>query len=415
MPRLLVIFPPSIIFPKQARFYMSILKSSLLMLGLTLLQSTLWATGITFSHGSWQEILDLAKSEQKLIFVDAYTEWCGPCKMMARNTFPDERVGEYFNQHFVNYKFDMEKGEGPAFAQKYGVNAYPTLLFIDHTGKVVHKTMGYQAPSGLLQEAQKATKPNRNENLLELQVEGGTENPEVLYQYATLLKKQEKNYSEVAARYFATQREKDLDEEQNWQAIEAFTDDLQSREFAYLLKKQKRFMRRYGVQPVADKIYTVLKRNVIKAGLTHDRDLLEEALEIARKDIKDDGQVASRLRMVYAEAAKDWKDYAFKTIYHFDNFIITSALELDNAARNFLRHVDNPDQLANAAEWCRQATAIDNSYRTNATYALVLGKLGREAEAKRQAYQALQLLPANETDQGEEIKALLRDLGEPVE
>jgi thiol-disulfide isomerase/thioredoxin len=394
---------------------MSILKSTFSLLGLTLLQSALFATGITFSHGSWQEILDLARQEQKLIFVDAYTEWCGPCKMMARNTFPDEKVGEYFNQHFVNYKFDMEKGEGPEFAQKYSVNAYPTLLFIDHTGKVIHRAVGYQAPTGLLREAQQATKPDRNENLLQLQVEGGTQNPEVLYQYAMLLREQQKDYSEVAARYFATQREKDLDEEQNWKAIEALTSDLESREFAYLVKKQKRFMRRYGVQSVADKIYGVLKRNVIKAGLTNDRDLLEKALQIARQEIKDDGQVASRLRMVYAEAAKDWKDYAFKTIYHFDNFVITSALELDNAARNFLRHIDNPDQLARAAEWCRQATALDNSYRTNATYALVLAKLGREAEAKRQAYQALPLLPAAEAEKGEEIRNLLRELGEPVE
>ncbi len=394
---------------------MSILKSTFSLLGLTLLQSALFATGITFSHGSWQEILDLARQEQKLIFVDAYTEWCGPCKMMARNTFPDEKVGEYFNQHFVNYKFDMEKGEGPEFAQKYGVNAYPTLLFIDHTGKVIHRAVGYQAPTGLLREAQQATKPDRNENLLQLQVEGGTQNPEVLYQYAMLLREQQKDYSEVAARYFATQREKDLDEEQNWKAIEALTSDLESREFAYLVKKQKRFMRRYGVQSVADKMYGVLKRNVIKAGLTNDRDLLEKALQIARQEIKDDGQVASRLRMVYAEAAKDWKDYAFKTIYHFDNFVITSALELDNAARNFLRHIDNPDQLARAAEWCRQATALDNSYRTNATYALVLAKLGREAEAKRQAYQALPLLPAAEAEKGEEIRNLLRELGEPVE
>lgn len=393
---------------------MSFVKSSLGLL-LCSLSLAVSAAGIEFSHGSWQEILDLAREEQKLIFVDAYTEWCGPCKMMARNTFPDEEVGAYFNQHFINYKFDMEKGEGPNFAAKYGVNAYPTLLFIDPTGEVVHQAMGYKAPAGLLQEAQQATKPDRNENLLKLQVEAGTEKPEVLLAYAKLLKAESRNYSPVADRYFATQDERDLDEAVNWQAIEAFTTDLHSREFQYLLRKQKRFMRRYGVRPVAEKLYGVLKQNVIKAGLTHDRELLEDALEIARDDIKDDGQTASRLRMVYAEAAKDWKDYAFKTIYHFDNFLITSALELDNAARNFLRHIDNPDHLAKAAEWCRQAVAIDNSYRTNATSALVLHKLGRQEEARRQAYKALQLADPTDPDEGEEIKALLRKMGEQVD
>jgi thioredoxin-related protein len=386
-----------------------------LVLLLSSLTLTLPAAGITFSHGSWQEILDLARAEQKLVFVDAYTEWCGPCKMMSRNTFPDEQVGAFFNEHFISYKFDMEKGEGPTFGARYQVTGYPTLLFIDHTGKVVHRAMGYLSPTGLMREAQQAAKPEHNENLLQLQVEQGTQNPDVLYQYAKLLQAENRDYTTIANRYFATQSEKDLDEERNWEAIEAFTTDLHSREYSYLLDKQKRFIRRYGLQPVVDKLYGVLKQNVIKAGLTNNRDLLEEALEIAREDIQDDGQTASRLRMVYAEAAKDWKDYAFKAIYHFDRFVITSALELDNAARHLVRHVDNPDQLSQATDWSRQAIAIDNTYRPNATYALLLAKLGQDEAARKQAYRALQLVPPSEPAQGDEIKTLLRQLGEQVE
>ncbi|HMZ23915.1 MAG TPA: DUF255 domain-containing protein, partial [Saprospiraceae bacterium] len=69
--------------------------------------------GMTFETGNWASILKKAKKEKKLIYLDAYTSWCGPCKMMKKNVFPDAAVGEYFNANFVNAQIDMEKGEGP--------------------------------------------------------------------------------------------------------------------------------------------------------------------------------------------------------------------------------------------------------------------------------------------------------------
>jgi len=98
--------------------------------------------GMEFFHGTWAEALAESKSTGKLIFVDAYTTWCGPCKWMARSVFPDSKVGTVFNNNFINYKFDMEKGEGPAFSKKYHVDAYPSLYFIDSKGKVVQKEVG---------------------------------------------------------------------------------------------------------------------------------------------------------------------------------------------------------------------------------------------------------------------------------
>ncbi|MFN4256425.1 MAG: thioredoxin family protein, partial [Saprospiraceae bacterium] len=77
------------------------------------LPTLLAAQGMNFEHGTWAEVLAKAKAENKPIFMDAYTVWCGPCKMMSNQTFPDAKVAELFNARFVNVKVDMEKGEGP--------------------------------------------------------------------------------------------------------------------------------------------------------------------------------------------------------------------------------------------------------------------------------------------------------------
>lgn len=112
--------------------------------------------GIQFFQGTWKEALALAAKENKPLFVDAYTAWCGPCKYMAAHVFTIDSVGEYYNKNFINYKIDMEKGEGPAFAAEYRVTAYPTLLYINSKGKVIHRVLGLRQPDQLIQEGKRA-------------------------------------------------------------------------------------------------------------------------------------------------------------------------------------------------------------------------------------------------------------------
>jgi thiol:disulfide interchange protein len=109
------------------------------------------STGIKFFHGTFDEAIAKAKKENKVIFVDAYAVWCGPCKIMAARTFTNAEVGNFHNSKFINLKIDMEKGEGRTLSRKWGITAYPTLLYFDGDGNMVHKTMGYHQPDQLLQ------------------------------------------------------------------------------------------------------------------------------------------------------------------------------------------------------------------------------------------------------------------------
>lgn len=106
---------------------------------------------ITFENGSWESILQQAKAQGKLIFLDAQTEWCRPCRMMERDVFTLDRVADFYNDNFINVSMDMEKGDGPALAKKHGIRAYPTYLFIDGDGNVVHRDEGYKQPDVFLE------------------------------------------------------------------------------------------------------------------------------------------------------------------------------------------------------------------------------------------------------------------------
>lgn len=113
------------------------------------------AEGIQFHKGTWEEALTQAKEENKLIFLDIYASWCGPCKQLKKNTFSNSEVGEYYNNNFVSVAFDGEKGEGAVLAQKYRISAYPSLLFIDGNGNIIGKAVGYHNPDEIIELGQK--------------------------------------------------------------------------------------------------------------------------------------------------------------------------------------------------------------------------------------------------------------------
>lgn len=84
--------------------------------------------------------------------MDCYTEWCGPCKIMNEQVFTTKEVGDYFREHFVSLKIDMEKGEGITLGKKFDVRAYPTMFIFDVNGMVINRLQGARDAKTFLKE-----------------------------------------------------------------------------------------------------------------------------------------------------------------------------------------------------------------------------------------------------------------------
>lgn len=115
---------------------------SVLFIGLKSDTPVVQEAGINFAHIDFKAAKALAKKENKLIFIDAYTTWCGPCKLMSKTVFKEKAVGDYYNEHFVNLKVDMETSEGIFLGKRYNVTGYPTFIYITPDGTLIKKTMG---------------------------------------------------------------------------------------------------------------------------------------------------------------------------------------------------------------------------------------------------------------------------------
>lgn len=85
-------------------------------------------------------IVNKAKKEKKVVFLDFYATWCAPCRLMDQSVFSDGDVADYMNTNCVNMKIDAEKGDGVALKIQFNVNTYPTYIFIDgNTDEVFRK------------------------------------------------------------------------------------------------------------------------------------------------------------------------------------------------------------------------------------------------------------------------------------
>lgn len=222
-----------------------------------------FAEGMEFHHGTWAEALVKSKESGKLIFLDAFTTWCGPCKMMSAKTFPAKEVGDFYNANFINVKMDMEKGDGLMLAGNYSVSAYPSLLFIDGDGKLVMKAVGYMEAEKFISTGKSALKKNDKSAMWAKEYESGKRDFTTVYNYVRSLNQAGKSSLKIANEYLNTQ--KDLSSPDNLKFLFEAATESDSRIFDLMLKQKDKLIPLYGEDGLHTKILTSADKTVKKA------------------------------------------------------------------------------------------------------------------------------------------------------
>ncbi|MEO1714603.1 MAG: thioredoxin fold domain-containing protein [Bacteroidota bacterium] len=182
------------------------LSTALVVFGLSVAYTQ--EAGIAFAKDDWGTLLERSTKEGKLLFIDVYADWCGPCKMMDRNVYPDAEVGTFYNEHFISAKFNAEEGEGIAISDQYGVEYLPTYLFLDGKGELVYKAVGYYEPAQLIQLGEKAIDPAYQLTTLWANYEDGDRSDDLLFRLTeALYESGNSRYLEVAKVYLEGQKD----------------------------------------------------------------------------------------------------------------------------------------------------------------------------------------------------------------
>ena len=192
--------------------------------------------GTKFRELTFKEALAAAKKEGKLVFVDCYTSWCGPCRDMAEKVFPQKEAGDYFNPRFVCVKYDMEKGEGEALAKRFEVRAYPTFLIVRPDGTAQHKIVGGSDLKAFIAQVEEGLDEKKNLLFLnEAYERGGMDTHQLMAYYSALTKAEEERADQVRSELWKKLTEQEKTTAEYWSLIANETSQPGTPEFDFML------------------------------------------------------------------------------------------------------------------------------------------------------------------------------------
>ncbi len=318
--------------------------------------STIAQTGMVFETASFADIKAKAKRENKLIFMDCYTTWCGPCKTMAKETFTQKEVGDYFNPRFVNAKFDMEKeGDGTTISEEYEIKCYPNLLVLDADGNILHRASGYKDAEEFINFAKTAQDPTKRFAAIKAAYERNKTNKEKTRDYLTYLGGTCLPTEEVAKNYMTMLNESDYQDPQNWSVISEHAIDFNGSAFQYIAAHWDDFVKEHGAEDLekyAQKVlYTHAEQMVNDEKSTAEINQFVaqvRAMKISSVSEKD----LFEITLYFLSQRESWTDYIATAMQGGDKYVENGIV--NQVCWAFYLHAESKAELMKAESWMKK-------------------------------------------------------------
>lgn len=402
-------FSPKLVFIMKSNFFKS--KLALLLLASTLAQTDSQAAplihfgkqnankakhqkikGVQYFQGSWKETQIAARQQKHIVFVEIYAENYAPSRLL-NDLLMEKSVAEYYNQHFINYRVDINSVIGNEFIKNYKVAAAGELLFFAPNGKIISHQAGATSAAQLNAIARSVIKQTMIDlNTMQEQYNKGFRSTDFLYDFAYQLRENNRPNDEVVANYIKKEKlANHCTDTKDLRFVYDFSTDLRTDAMDVLLKNKSTFERTFGKENIDKKITTAATTAAENAKTTKDAELLNKACEVVEKSkISNAKDLLFKMKWDYFETTKDNKSQV-KLITEYMNgyagydseVYYQKAIQLMYAAKS------NIQDWKTAQKWFEKSITLDAGYQNQKDYARLLIKLGDSTKAKQMLTQAL--------------------------
>lgn len=353
---------------------------------------------------AWETARSVSAEEGKYLMVDAYTDWCGWCKVQDKETFHNPKVAEFMNQHFVSVKIDFERGVGIALAMKHRVRSYPTLLFFTPEGKLAGRIIGYEKDIDRFLE----------------QVEGmrNTENhppqigdPNVLDPgfpdfYKDAFGKGRK-YPEAETVVAWLNEQEDIYAEAYWNVMTMMplTEEFQGN----FLKNYEGYQERFGKKEASKVIDNIVNSYYRQAMVEKDEVKLKATLKM-KQEYSPDPVSEAYMKVNFYQHIEDWQRVAQSLEQAMAELEADKTHGMINSiAWGIYEKCEDAEIVGRAADWMNKVVQSHGEYMYLDTYAALLYKKGDYKTAHKWAEIAIQVGKEN-GEKVTETEALLEKI-----
>lgn len=390
------------------------MKNLILLLLLIPFLASAQEKGTHFEHGlTWEQVKEKAKKENKYLFVDCFTTWCGPCKDMANNVFPQEKVGDFFNKNFVNVKiqFDKTKNDSDevkswyadvaAINKEFKVRAYPTFLIFSPQGELVHRIVGSGQADEFIAKAQEALDPETQYYTIIKKYGSGNPSPEILKKLISASEQvyEHENAAKFAGAYFDTQ--KDLYTKDNLNFLSKYIKDSKSKGFEIILKDTEKVDAVLGNGRANEILSNVIIKESIYPELRNPTANIDSLIAVvaSKYPTVDMRKETELMKVKFYQEEKDWDKFQPAVLTFMNKY----GKEVNGSIQNsfswaIFKNSNDPKYLNAALEWSKQSVDATEwklfSYLD--TYANLLYKLGKKEEAITLLEKARESAPTGE-------------------
>jgi thiol-disulfide isomerase/thioredoxin len=356
------------------------------------------AQGIEFFEGTWKEAIAEAQKEDKIVFVDSYAQWCGPCKKMAKNVFTQSEVGDFFNANFINLKLDMEQADGRTFGAKYPVSAYPTLFFLDSQGNILKKITGGQQAEALINYGELAIKSYDKSEAFEILYNEGKRDYKLMVDYVRELNKVDKPSAKISNEYLESNPDINKNEKAAF-LMQAVT-EADSKMYDQLIDLRSEAIATSSEEAYAEKINSATMKTVQKAVEYDYKDLVEEAIvQYEKAEIGDKKKFQSEAYLEYYALSgnyTEWKKLSQSYLKKYGKKDIESYPSHLQTIKTTFYH--NEDATQYAIDIYKELIKKDDSTANYNEYIQFLAKAKQKEEAAKVIKEAIKKAKSRDED-----------------
>ncbi|MCU0404681.1 MAG: DUF255 domain-containing protein [Chitinophagaceae bacterium] len=372
---------------------------------------------------SWEEVVAKAKAENKYIFLDAYTTWCGPCIMMAKKIFPLPEVGAFYNENFINLKVQLDTTskdndhvkqwykDGSMLAKKYGISAYPTYLFFSPAGEAVHRAIGSSDAQTFINKGKDALDPDKQYYRLATEFENGNRDAGFLRKLILAAQNvyDRKNLPVYANAFYKA--EKNLLSGENLKLLVDLTTTPADTGFQLMMQYPDKFNEALG-QPYASqrKVMSIIMSNEVFPFLSEGKDLKKEdpdwekmTADLKRKYSNLGEMAVLNGKAMFYRAKGDYVKFSEAvSALMLNHEAVVEADMLNEYAWNIFEDCNDIQCLQKALAWSKKSiekNKEDPMFMD--TYANLLHKSGNTKDAIVWQKKAIAQLKANGEDAGD--------------